>query len=80
LYYLFFAFAPNTDCQALLPLGIEPGIPRVRPWKELIATGAQATLLLFVLSSGMELKYFEFRQVGSYLILGSNLFSWNALF
>jgi len=31
--------------QALFPVGIEPGIPRVRPWKELIATGAQATWL-----------------------------------
>jgi hypothetical protein len=29
--------------QALFPLGIEPGIPRVRPWK---ATRAQATWLL----------------------------------
>ena len=29
--------------QTLFPLGIEPGIPRVRPWKELLATGAQAT-------------------------------------
>jgi len=26
--------------QALFPLGIESGIPRVRPWKELLATGA----------------------------------------
>jgi hypothetical protein len=31
--------------QALFPLGIEPGIPQVRPWKELLATGAQATWL-----------------------------------
>jgi hypothetical protein len=31
--------------QALFPLGIEPGIPRARPWKELLATGAQATWL-----------------------------------
>jgi len=31
--------------QALFPLGFEPGIPRVRPWKELLATGAQATWL-----------------------------------
>jgi len=31
--------------QALFPLEIEPGIPRVRPWKELLATGAQATWL-----------------------------------
>jgi len=28
--------------QALFSLEIEPGIPRVRPWKELLATGAQA--------------------------------------
>jgi len=28
--------------QTLFPLGIEPGIPQVRPWKELLATGAQA--------------------------------------
>jgi len=31
--------------QALFLLGIEPGIPRIRPWKELLATGAQATWL-----------------------------------
>jgi len=31
--------------QALFPLGIEPGIPRVCPWKELLATGAQTTWL-----------------------------------
>jgi len=29
--------------QALFPLGIEPDIPRVRPWKELLATRAQTT-------------------------------------
>jgi len=34
----------RTD-QALFLLGIEPGIPRVRPWKELHATGAQTTWL-----------------------------------
>jgi hypothetical protein len=39
----------RTD-QALFPLGIEPGIPWIRPWKELFATEAQATWLLFVLS------------------------------
>jgi len=38
--------------QALFPLGIEPGIPQVRPWKELLATGAQATwFALFYFSS-----------------------------
>jgi len=31
--------------QALFLLGIEPGIPWVCPWKELLATGAQATWL-----------------------------------
>jgi hypothetical protein len=31
--------------QVLFPLGIEPGIPRARPCKELLATGAQATWL-----------------------------------
>lgn len=31
--------------QALFPLEIEPGIPQVRPWNELLATGAQATWL-----------------------------------
>ena len=31
--------------QALFP-GIEPDIPQVRPWKELIATGAQTTWFL----------------------------------
>jgi hypothetical protein len=30
----------RTD-QALFPLGIKPGIPRVRPWNELLATGTQ---------------------------------------
>jgi len=34
-----------TD-QMLFPLGIEPGIPRVRHWNELIATGAQTTWLI----------------------------------
>jgi len=29
--------------QALFLLGIELGIPRVRPWNELLATGAQTT-------------------------------------
>jgi len=29
--------------QALFPLRFEPGILRVRPWKELLATGAQTT-------------------------------------
>jgi len=32
--------------QALFPLGIELGIPWVRPWKELLATAAQATWLV----------------------------------
>jgi len=27
--------------QVLFLLGIEPGIPQVRPWKELLATRAQ---------------------------------------
>jgi len=31
--------------QTLFPLRIEPGIPQVRPWKELLATGAQTTWL-----------------------------------
>jgi len=31
--------------QALFPLKIEYGIPRVRPWKELLVSGAQATWL-----------------------------------
>ena len=29
--------------QVLLPLKIELGIPRVRPWNVLLATGAQTT-------------------------------------
>jgi hypothetical protein len=33
----------------LFPLGIEPGIPRVRPWKELLATRAQATWFILPL-------------------------------
>jgi len=32
--------------QVLFPLGIEPGIPRVRPWKELLATEAHAIWLI----------------------------------
>jgi len=35
--------------QTLFPLGIEPGIPRVRPWNELLATKAQTTWLIFIL-------------------------------
>jgi len=31
--------------QALFPLGIEPGIFRAHPWKELLTTGAQTTWL-----------------------------------
>jgi len=31
--------------QALFPLGIESDIPRVYPWKELLATEAQTTWL-----------------------------------
>jgi len=31
--------------QALFFLGIEPGIPRVRSWKELLATGTPTTWL-----------------------------------
>jgi len=37
--------------QELFLLGFEPGIPRIRPWNELLATGAQTTLfkvLIFV--------------------------------
>ena len=33
--------------QTLFLQGIEPGISRVRPWKELLVTGAQATWLEF---------------------------------
>ena len=35
----------STD-QVLFSLGIEPGIPRVRPWKEFIGTRAQTTWLV----------------------------------
>jgi len=31
--------------QALFSLRIKPSIPQIRPWKELLATGAQATWL-----------------------------------
>jgi len=31
--------------QALFSLGIEPDIPRIHPWNELLATGAQTTWL-----------------------------------
>jgi hypothetical protein len=37
--------------QALFNLGIEPGIPWVRPWKEILATGAQTTWLHQLLNS-----------------------------
>jgi len=52
----------RTD-QALFPLGIEPGIPRVRPWKELLATGPQTTWFLLYLFCmhylGMEYYFTE---------------------
>jgi len=31
--------------QALFPLRFKPGIPQVRPWKELLVIGAQLTWL-----------------------------------
>jgi hypothetical protein len=34
--------------QALFLLKIEPGIPEVRPWKELLATEAQATWFIIL--------------------------------
>jgi len=37
----------RTD-QVLFPLEIEPGIPQIRPWKELLATGAQTTLFTLI--------------------------------
>jgi len=37
----------HTD-QSLFPLKIELDIPRVRPWKELIATRAQTIWLYYV--------------------------------
>jgi hypothetical protein len=58
LFFLLHWFRPTKDdrlirlvrrdmctSQALFPLGIEPGIPRARPWNELLATGVQATWL-----------------------------------
>jgi len=43
LFHLFFlAFASVFDP---LKVGIEHGISRVRPWNELLATGAQTTWL-----------------------------------
>jgi len=33
----------HTSQALFLLLGIEPGIPRVCPWRELLAIGAQAT-------------------------------------
>jgi len=36
----------RTD-QTLFLLGIEPGIPRILPWKELLTTGVQATWLAY---------------------------------
>jgi hypothetical protein len=35
--------------QTLLPLGFESGIPRARPWKELLATGAQINNLVTII-------------------------------
>jgi len=32
--------------QALFPLRIEPDIPRICPWKKLLATGAQAIFFI----------------------------------
>jgi len=32
--------------QVLFPLIIEPGIPQIRPWKDLLAMGVQTTWLL----------------------------------
>jgi len=40
--------------QALFPLGIELGIPRVRPWKELLATGAQTTWFKSIFNFNIE--------------------------
>jgi len=48
----------RTD-QALFSLGIELGIPRVRPWKELLATEAQATLLTFITMLLMQIVTFS---------------------
>jgi len=45
--------------QALFPLEIEPGIPRVRPWKELLATGAQTTWLYVIILWCVEVKTYQ---------------------
>jgi len=54
--------------QTLFPLRIKPGIPRVRPWKELLATGAQATWFsLFIL--GLASYYYSFYSIFLLLLL-----------
>nr|ABN08011.1 hypothetical protein MtrDRAFT_AC154113g7v2 [Medicago truncatula] len=42
--------------QTLFPLRIEPGIFRVRPWKELLAIGAQATCCKSVQSKMQQIR------------------------
>jgi len=45
--------------QALFPLTIEPGISRVRPWKELLATEAQTTWFIFFAGSRMQRRWMK---------------------
>jgi fibrillarin-like rRNA methylase len=53
----------------LFPLGIEPGIPRARPWKELLATGAQATWFnVFKIENDANL-YRKYKSVVNYVDL-----------
>ncbi|AES73951.1 hypothetical protein MTR_3g111300 [Medicago truncatula] len=42
------SFPPTSPTQSVLfPLGIEPDIPGVRPWKEFLATEVQTTWLYY---------------------------------
>jgi len=58
----------STD-QALFPLGIEPGIPQVCPWKELFATGTQATWLLVMLFEHTKINVFDIEQNASFITI-----------
>jgi len=53
----------------LFPLGIEPGIPQVCPWKELFATGTQATWLLVMLFEHTKINVFDIEQNASFITI-----------
>jgi hypothetical protein len=49
--------------QALFPLGMEPGIPQIRPSKELLATEAQATWLITMILINNEMTFFSYEMM-----------------